>query len=823
MAQPQPPSLSEELARVTGDQVPDLRVLSQAQWFVFNPAAVNTTAVTADPIGYVAFGTQYFGVSVDWNAVSLWESTADQLDGIAPGLLAGVRGAEDVRTLDALFDAVTTLTNYLEARTPLFQSWVESTRADNPGLGGSALELIVSTLDSYATRLETLRASLKTRSGVPLATAIDNARALLRQFNSDVAGSWADAQAQGLRGLIRQGIETAIAAVQNHLVAGGIVLGTANYVFDDWDPAATLAIVTQADIDAFNARVESRILTTLASFPQGNLQSPETWAAINRAITASVTPLIEAVSSVARDRRAAFQTAYIDLITGLAPSSNLVANLTGNPNADQPPPPTAEAGPDGNLGADSPNIDTANDSDVLANAGPGGGGGGPLGAVVFAAAGGGDESGSGFDSNAQFSTVDGAGETLGFDVDLDVDPDPVIAPPADAVAFASTALPAPVIGGAGGGPLAFRPLSLAAPLDEPEGDPAGGPGGVPEATVPAPDSDSTPLTLAPILFGRPGQSRGDDEPAAARPQPAVRAPLAPSAGLPGGAAGPIPPGAGPSLPAGPAGLSDPAIALSSTGNLPGWDGRVGGDGRAGLPRPVEQIMIPTSLASAYHSPGFWPAGTYGPSQTQFAGSPVGYGTAGAFGASLGGRGDDSRLRDRPGARGPAGRLGAAIPNPFRIGGGDPSRIGGGDPSRIGGGDPSRIGGGDRSRAGGGDRSRAGGGGGYRSGGYTGGRREGRDDEVGGSQELSRGRVVPEEGEESWSPSLPGGPTDGVVAPPDDEAVDTFASVTAQVMPMLVGAARRRDEDDDEYRDQPRRGLADGVVDGDRDGERDGGE
>jgi hypothetical protein len=86
-------------------------------------------------------------------------------------------------------------------------------------------------------------------------------------------------------------------------------------------------------------------------------------------------------------------------------------------------------------------------------------------------------------------------------------------------------------------------------------------------------------------------------------------------------------------------------------------------------------------------------------------------------------------------------------------------------------------------------------------------------------------VVPEEREESWSPSLPAGRTDGVVAPPDDEAVDTFASVTAQVMPILVGAARRRDEDDDEYRDEPRRGLAGGVVDseGDRDRDSDGGE
>jgi hypothetical protein len=85
-------------------------------------------------------------------------------------------------------------------------------------------------------------------------------------------------------------------------------------------------------------------------------------------------------------------------------------------------------------------------------------------------------------------------------------------------------------------------------------------------------------------------------------------------------------------------------------------------------------------------------------------------------------------------------------------------------------------------------------------------------------ELDRGRVVPHESDESWSP-LPGRPAGGVIAPVDDsEAPETYASVA--VVGLLVGAAQRRKDDDDDddeydddgYRDKTRRGLANGVVD-----------
>jgi hypothetical protein len=168
---------------------------------------------------------------------------------------------------------------------------------------------------------------------------------------------------------------------------------------------------------------------------------------------------------------------------------------------------------------------------------------------------------------------------------------------------------------------------------------------------------------------------------------------------------------------------------------------------------------------------------------------VGFGSAGAPGGpGRGGVGRDGdlRFRDMLRARESPGRIAALYGNELA---GQPRRPEGRD-------DPHRSGGSDRARPASGLLRR-------------------RPDREGGAadDELDRGRVVPNEQDESWAP-LPDGRADGVVAPVDDhETPETYASLAT--VGLLVGAARRRDDDDDDdtYRDKPRRGLADGVVDG----------
>jgi hypothetical protein len=302
------------------------------------------------------------------------------------------------------------------------------------------------------------------------------------------------------------------------------------------------------------------------------------------------------------------------------------------------------------------------------------------------------------------------------------------------------------------------------------------------------DPAASTLPFLPMLaggrFGPANRSDENDEPlvgpvpslggaGAAAPQSTNVTP--PSVSPPGG-----PPLGGT---AGSAGLSNTAL-VSSAGNLPAWDGRIGGDGQAGIPREAGPILVPASLANSYHTPGFWPPGMYGPAGTQLAGSPVAYGHAGPLGSgaargfvSDGGR----RLGEPAGGPGYLGGYGARDEHPSRLAGVGP-------PSRT----PAPIV-----------------------------QRRQVHDAAPADQELGRGRVVPDARDEAWAPGPAASPPDGVVTPAEEhETPDTFASVAALAMPMLVGAARRRDDEDEDgehdtgrYRDEPRRGLADGVVDG----------
>ncbi|RFS45561.1 hypothetical protein [Micromonospora craniellae] len=757
MTQPAPPSLTDELARVTGDSVTDLRVLSRSEWFVLNPASVDTTVFTNDPIGYVAFDKQYFGVSVNWDAVSRWENAADQIDGIVSGMLAGVRGAEDLRTLDSLVASVSRLTAFFMARAPELRSWADGAISGNPGLGGTAVEPIVTSLTSYVDSMDSWLASMVTASGVRLPTAIDNARTLLRQFNDDVGGAWAEARGQRLRDRIRTTVEDEIAAIRAHLVAGGIVLGTPGYLFDEWAPSGDATLpVSQADLDAYTARTEARVLTTLNSYARGSLRSAATWTAINAAVTASVAPLIDTVSSLAQDRRSLLGTGYTDLTSGFIASTGGVITRENNTIV---PPPQDGAG----AGAPSDPSGGASGLSPGDSGGQGGSTGGPFPLISLAHADG--SAGSGpptpfpADLPGEHGSAPGGSPTvLVGDNRLISRPDgDVGADPFEGRVGVSLPLShsdtAPDIGGsAGGTPPGFGSSPGGPPRFDGSaggGRPGGGSGPPPSLVIP-------PLTTVPSSGGpntaggtggrEQASQRARVESGGATGGPAGRSPrggTVPTPPVIGGAVGTVRPGLGPDL----------GLTLSSA-KVPALDGRVGpGEISIGTARVGAPLLSHAAPGSSYQTPGFWPAGHYGTSPTQLAGTPVAYGTAGspgAIGFAEGHRG--LHLQDRIVARGQAPRFA--------------------------------------------DLSGA-----------------------GTSRPTGRDRVLPEE-DEPWS-DTPLEQRTGVVVTPDDDRENTayYAAFTALTMPMLAGLARRSDheEEDDQYKAPTRRGRANGVIDGDESG------
>ncbi|MFY1632213.1 hypothetical protein ACN27F_02825 [Solwaraspora sp. WMMB335] len=813
---PPPPGLTEELRRVTGDQIANLWALGQARWFVLNPASLNTTAITADPIGYVALGKQYFGVSVDWAAVDAWERTVDLLDTVTAAMLTGVRGAEDVRTLDAFFDVLTLLANYLGARGQQLDRWVELVGSTGQGLDGGAASVVRETLIRYGTALGEWRAMLTTDRAVPLPTAVDLARTALRRFNTDVAESWESARGQGLRDRIRTAIGDEIIAIQTHLVSGGIVLGTPGYVLADWDPTAQSDLpASQADLDAFAARTEAHILAVLGSYPRGGLQDPAAWQAINQAVTDRVAPLITQLDLVAYERRVTVENAYTELAVGLNPTLKVpdttvtIRDQVVDPNQDDgvAAPPDTSAQPGGSdAGAETPlflvTTPGGGAPEVIAvGAGPGSDVPGGLGDQP-----GGGVDGTGFDGievvlplvlsgPGAVAGLGGSRDDLATRVDLDVTanfaaPDDSVNAGIDLDSTDSTG----VVGGVGGvGLLALTGLPRSGSgtdsdpptVDAARTTPAAG-------TLGDQDSDGPPVVLPPFVTtvgvgtNQSGAGAGGRS-AATEPAGASSPAAPPGSGSAGNAPAPFPrtgatttvPSLGPTGPATPTGGAAglPGVGAAAGFAAPvGWDGRIGGPGGPGPVPPSGPTVLHGSPGSGYQSPGFWPTGQYGSSPSQLAGSPAAFGRAtgplgAAGGLGLAGRSGRSGFRGRAELIRTLGRHGMpADPPAARLGPVD-ALFGPAD-ARPGHG-------------------------GTRPG------KSGRDQSSG-------------EHDDSWLPAWPGRRSDGVVGPIDDEETpENFAPVAGLGTVLLLGTARRRaeDEDDDEYRDQSRRGRANGVIDG----------
>ncbi len=685
-------TFAQALRAVTGDDV-DLRPLSNAEWFIFNPAGVNQPG-GADEVGYQAFGIQYYGAGINHTAIDAFEAAADQLDTITTELIDGRRGTADVQTLTRLHEHVLDLETFLDTSGAEFRRRAGPLESGGTDLAGTAAQLMHQTLDSYADLLELWADRLEVTPNLRLSTAVQHARDDLHTFSVETGNAWQAERQAGIRTRIRDAVAAETAAIRSHLVSLGIVIGTPQFTFDQWDPTKKPGlIVTQADIDAFNARTRAAIEAAVASYPKGDLRQAATWTRINKDITATVSGSLDNLDRVARKLLQPLRDSYLTLSRGLTPlgqDSNTAES--GPPQADSPtpdaPPPAGPPGtpqPPPAVGALPPAGGLAPGPGPASSAFPKGPANGGQPAPDGTGSNGnvpGPDGPPRPDPNAQLveqpgqpSAADGqpsaadagqphlAGDGQPPFAEGGQPPAPGEGQPSPAGGAALAAMPPAAVptGPAGGGrsqdpssnspPAEQTPTRPAPPL--PDGSPVGGAEtlAVTEPTVPAggpirlPAADAAgaaaptaiPLTS---IGGSRGRNRTDTHRRRAPGHPAPAGGSGPSAphapahlvagghGLP-----PLPDGAGPGtggldLPLSPRGAGHgigapalPAVAGSAEFGLPGWDGRVGGDGAAGLTHPAAGPPAPVAQTS-YRGSGYWPTGQYGSLPTQLAGSPV---------------------------------------------------------------------------------------------------------------------------------------------------------------------------------------------------------
>jgi len=129
-------TFAQALRAVTGDEV-DLRPLSTAGWFLFNPAGVNQPGGT-DEVGYQAFGIQFYGAGINHAAIDAFEAAADRLDTITAELIEGRRGAADVYTLSRLHEVVLDLEALLDTSGAEFRRRAGQVEAGGTEVAGTA-------------------------------------------------------------------------------------------------------------------------------------------------------------------------------------------------------------------------------------------------------------------------------------------------------------------------------------------------------------------------------------------------------------------------------------------------------------------------------------------------------------------------------------------------------------------------------------------------------------------------------------------------------------------------------------------------------------
>jgi hypothetical protein len=642
------------LRAVTGDDV-DLRTLSQAQWFVFDPSSVDRPGGSGE-VGYQAYDNQYYASTIDHQAVGAFESAVDQLDVIAGDLGNGARGAMDISTLAALRDKVARLEAFLSDAGGHLRKWANDLGSAAVDLSGTAAGVIRSRLDKEAGRIELWSERLPVNPTLPLSTAVENARSDLNNFRIGMANAWHNEAIAGLRGRIQAAIDAETSAIHDYLVSQGLVAGTPGYKFDKSDPTKQPnLVVTPTMIQGFHDDTRTQILAALAGYPKGDLRQPETWMRINQSVTDSVRASLDNLDATAQHYIEPLRGSYMTLGSGLKPLGALPrpvaspppAASTGGGGPGGPPPGGSGggAGPGGTAhnAASQPGGPPPTDAPPAGPSPDGAGGAGappPDGSAGAFPPPGGTPAGG--------PAPDGSGGAF----------PPPGGTPADGPApdGSGGALPPPGGTPAGGPVPVGPPASAAVPSEtDPAGPPPadgsaagaaglGGADSAPPSTAPPPADGSAPAGAGTVTGPEPfpvgglgrGAGRGREQKKRRRADPPaarhVATPAEGSAPADAAAAGHA------GSHAAPAGQQVRASAVDLSGDpvrtghaselpvgpraaefsLPSWDGRVGGDGLA----HAAAVPPDAGQQADYRGGAFWPAGQYGPLSTQVAGSPV---------------------------------------------------------------------------------------------------------------------------------------------------------------------------------------------------------
>ena len=236
------------LSAVTGDEV-DLRALSRARWFVFDPTGIDQPGGMAE-VGYQAFGTQYFGASIDHRAIDSFEAGVDTLNAVAGDLAAGVRGAMDLQTLASLKGKVADLETFLAGASARYRRLALDLDSAAVDASGKAAHVVQARLDGYAGKLELWSDRLVAAPGLPLSTAVQNAWTDLDNFRRGMAAAWYSQAGAGIRNRIRDTVDAEVRAIRDHLVSRGVVIGTPEYTFDKWNPSSNPTAIVTPDMVA---------------------------------------------------------------------------------------------------------------------------------------------------------------------------------------------------------------------------------------------------------------------------------------------------------------------------------------------------------------------------------------------------------------------------------------------------------------------------------------------------------------------------------------------------------------------------------------------
>jgi len=349
---------------VTGDDI-DLRALSRAQWFLFDPSSVDRPGGN-DEVGYQALDIQYYGATINHRAIGDFEGGVDQLDAVTGDLLAGARGAADVSSLARLRDKVAALESFLGDTGRDFRTWARQLDSGGTDLSGTAAGVIQVRLARYAGQLELWWDRLKVGPTLLLSTAVENARTDLDAFRVGMVTAWQNEASAGLRGRIRAAVDAETAAIHDYLVSAGLVAGTPAYTLDKSDPTKQPnLVVTPTMIQDYHDRSRARILSVLAGYPKGDLRQPETWARINQSVSDAVSASLNDLDAAAPRYIEPLHGSYTTLGIGLKPLGSTARPAAGPPpgpsasdNAGSPPPGSPPPGGPGRIaGLRGPGVD----------------------------------------------------------------------------------------------------------------------------------------------------------------------------------------------------------------------------------------------------------------------------------------------------------------------------------------------------------------------------------------------------------------------------------------------------------------------------------